>query len=371
MANFDLIIIGAGAMGSAAAYHAAKTGQRVLLLEQFEIDHQKGSSYGLSRIIRYAYDHPAYIRMAKRVYPMWAALEEESGENLYLKTGGIDFAVLDDAPSLRDTIASLSAENIPYELLSPHEAEKRFPEFRFDDDMTVLYQADTGMLPASKCVRTHIQLAQKHGATVCDNTPVTRINIHADSVDVYTSGEMYSAAKLIITAGAWTNHLLDFQMPLQVLKCHEIYFQPGHPVDKMPVFISHSPSFVGDTFYGIPPVNGSGVKASIHGGPVIDHPVDYTPDTSTVEKVRAFMRQHIPSLSYAPMISMRVCLYTMTPDTHFIIDYHPAHKHVVVASPCSGHGFKFSTLIGSMLVNMALHGQTDEDISLFSAQRFG
>jgi monomeric sarcosine oxidase len=370
MQAFDIIIIGAGAMGSAAAYYAAKAGQRVLLLEQFEIDHQKGSSYGLSRIIRYAYDHPAYIRMAKRVYPMWAALEEESGEKLYIRTGGIDFAVLEDAPSLRDTIASLQAENIQHEILAPQEAEQRFPHFRFDDNMTVLYQDDTGMLPASKCVQTHIRLAQKYGADVCDNKPVTRINIHTDSVDVYTVNDRYSAAKLIISAGSWTNNLLDFKLPLQTLKCHEIYFQPGRPMDHMPVFIAHSSSFVGDTFYGIPSVNGSGVKASIHGGPPVEHPIDYTPDTSIIENVRGFLRQHIPSLGYAPMISMRVCLYTMTPDTHFIIDYHPAHRHVVIASPCSGHGFKFSTFIGSMLVDMALHGRTDQDISLFSINRF-
>lgn len=377
MQTFDVIIIGAGAMGSAAAYHAAKTGQRVLLLEQFEIDHQNGSSYGLSRIIRYAYDHPAYIRMAQQVYPMWAELEAEAGEQLHFNTGGIDFAVMDDAPSLRDTIASLSAENIPHEVLDPREAAKRFPLFRFDDDMTVLYQADTGMLAASKCVLAHVRLAQARGATVCDNTPVMSIAMHPDSVTVHTANESYSAAKLIISAGAWTNQLLQstgLHLPLQPLKCHEIYFQPGRPGDyqagQMPVFIAHSTSFVGESFYGIPAANGSGVKTSIHGGQPVEHPIDYTPDTSIVAKVRGFFSQYLPTLGYAPMISMRVCLYTMTPDTHYIIDHHPEHAHVVIASPCSGHGFKFSTLIGKMLVDMALTGQTDTDTSLFSLKRF-
>lgn len=374
MPTFDLIIIGAGAMGSAAAYHAAKTGQRVLLLEQFEIDHQNGSSYGLSRIIRYAYDHPAYIRMAKSVYPMWAELEAEAGEKLHTPTGGIDFAVLDDAPSLRATITSLNAENIPHEILNAHDAEQRFPQFKFDEDMTVLYQADTGMLAASKCVRAHIRLAQAHGAAVCDNTPVTSIDMHTNSVTVHTATATYSAARLVVTTGAWTNNLLDLNLPLQPLKCHEIYFQPGRPndyqADQMPVFIAHSTSFVGESFYGIPAANGSGVKASVHGGPEVNHPIDYTPDVHIAAKVRGFLRRHIPTLGYAPLIAMRTCLYTMTPDTHFIIDYHPAHPHVVIASPCSGHGFKFSTLIGKMLVDMAAHHHTDHDISLFSMSRF-
>lgn len=377
MHTYDLIIVGAGAMGSAAAYHAARAGQRALLLEQFEIDHQYGSSYGLSRIIRYAYDHPAYIQMAKRAYPMWAALEEEAGETLFVKTGGIDFAFLDNAPSLQNTIASLRAENIPHEILTAREAEQRFPQYRFDDAMTVVYQGDTGMLAASKCVRAHMQLARERGAVVCDSTPVQRIEVHPDSVTVHTGSEMHSAGRLILAAGSWMNQLLshlDLRLPLQALKSHEVYFQPsstaGYEPGRMPVFIAHAGSFVGESYYGIPSFNESGVKAALHGGQPVAHPVDYTPDTAVVDKIRSFTHRYLPALADAPLLSIRTCLYTMTPDTHFIIDHHPMYPHVIIASPCSGHGFKFSTLIGKILCDLALEGRTDVDLSLFTIGRY-
>jgi glycine/D-amino acid oxidase-like deaminating enzyme len=189
--NYDAIVLGAGAMGSAAAYYLAKSGQRVLLLEQFEFNHQHGSSYGLSRIIRYVYDYPQYVELAKAVYLMWAELEEEVGEKLYIKTGGIDFGAADE-PSLNKIISTLTETNVPFEILSAEETNKRFPQFHFSDDMCVLYQADTGILPASKCVLAHLRLAEQHGATLKPNTEIMSVTAHPDSVEVKTANETYT-----------------------------------------------------------------------------------------------------------------------------------------------------------------------------------
>ena len=374
--TYDVIVIGAGAMGSAAAYYLSKAGQKVLLLEQFEIDHKYGSSYGYSRIIRYSYDDTRYIDLAKAAYPLWFALEEESGETLYTKTGGIDFGKVGEL-TLQETIDSVNAANIPHELLDAAEGMRRFPQFHFDDDMQVLYQAETGMLKASKCVTTHIKLA--HNATVMDHTPVTSITIHEDSIDVTTDKEAYSAGKLIVTAGAWMARLMaqtGIDLPLQPLRCQPMFFRPtnevNHSAGAMPIFIFHRGGNIHDAVYGIPDHDNVGVKAAFHGGQEVNHPseVNYTPDSETVEAVRAINRHYIPGIAEGELLESRICLYTMTPDLDFIIDHHPQHKHVIVAGGFSGHGFKFSTLIGSILSDLALEGSTEHDLSLFKVLRF-
>jgi sarcosine oxidase len=381
MQIFDVIVLGAGAMGSAAAYHLTKAGQRVLLLEQFEIDHQKGSSYGYSRIIRFSYNDATYIKLAKVTYPLWAALEEESGERLHIKTGGIDFGAPSES-TLQDTIASLRTADIPFEILTPSEAEKRFPQFRFDDDMLIIYQADSGMLAPSRCVRAQVRLAQQRGATILDHTPVTRLTIHAGSVEVQTAHEIFSAGSLIITAGSWAGRLLaetGVKLPLQPLRCQEAYFQPINvdPGDfepgRMPVFIYHRGYLEGDAMYGLPTIDGSGVKAARHGGTPFNHPseINYMPDPGVIDEIRLFTRRYIPALGDGPLVSTRICLYTMTPDEHFIIDQHPDYSNVIIGAGFSGHGFKFSAGIGSILADLALHGSTHQDINLFKISRFG
>ncbi|HEX2622398.1 MAG TPA: N-methyl-L-tryptophan oxidase [Phototrophicaceae bacterium] len=377
---YDVIIVGAGAMGSAAAYHLAKSGQRVLLLEQFEINHQYGSSYGASRIIRYSYDDPIYVKLARSTYPLWTELEQESGEKLHIVTGGLDFGPAGD-PRLLDTIHTARETEIPHEMITPREAENRFPQYRMGDEFTVMYQPDSGILRASKCVKVHVELAEKHGAVVMDQTPVTGLTIHSDSVEVHTADEIYSAARLIITAGGWAGDILSsigLNLPLSIMRCHEVYFAPTekpelYEAERMPVFIFHTSKYGEFRPYGLPSIDGSGVKAGFHGAETFHHPseIDYTPDTGKlVKQVREYTKSHIPGIAQGKLIQSRVCLYTMTPDEHFIIDTHPAYPHVAIGSPCSGHGFKFSTLIGKILGDLVIHGSTDQDISRFSIARF-
>lgn len=374
--SYDVIVIGAGAMGSAAAYYAAKDGHSVLLLEQFDLTHERGSSNDHSRIIRYAYDYPQYVQLMRSAYQLWHDLEQASGEQLYVRTGGIDIAH-PHQPSFDATKRCLEQANIPFELLDAAAAQQRFPMFRFDLDMQVLYQPDSGILLAAKCVQTHLRLAAECGAVIKANTPVTQITANQDSVTV-VADETYSAGRLILAGGAWMNELLrmlDMELPLEPMGVQLVYFSPTDmsrfSAENMPIFITHLRGNKSDWVYGIPNVNNSGLKVAFHTGQRTQRvsEIDYTPKEDVIERLRAFMRRYLPE-GDAPVKSTRICLYTMTPDEHFIIDKHPAYPQVVIASPCSGHGFKFSTLIGRMLADLATTGSTPYDTSLFKLDRF-
>lgn len=375
---YDVIVLGAGAVGSAAAYHAAKAGAKVLLLEQFALNHRNGSSYGYSRIIRYSYDHPIYVEMAKKAFPMWAALEEEAGEQLYIKTGGLDFGPPEDV-TLQNTFNSVRQMDIAHEEWTAEEAMNHFPQFKMDAGWRVLYQPDSGMLRASRCVLAHVRLAEQHGADIRAETPVTGVFIQNGRVEVQTKDERFSAAKLIVTAGSWAGELLaehtNLNLPLQPLRCQVMFFAPDRPADygpeRFPTFIAHLKATYGTATYGMASLEGSGVKIAFHGGQAAPHPrdINYTPDQETEDRIRGFIREHVPGANGA-LTEARICLYTMTPDEHFILDQHPQYPQIVVGSACSGHGFKFSTLNGKILADLALEGHTAHDISLFSIGRF-
>ena len=365
-------------MGSAASYYFSKRNQRVLVLEQFELDHRRGSSYGYSRIIRYSYDYPEYVELAKDTFPLWFAVEDALGEQLYVKTGGIDFGPADDE-MLRATIEAVKSGKIEHELLSVQEAHHRFPQFRFSDDFKILYQPDTGFVRASKAVMGHIKLAKRHGAVLKDNTAVANVTINRDNVEVVTKDGKYSAGKLVVTAGPWARSLLlqsGLDLPLTPLRCQLNFMSTPHSnlyeSDTCPVLLAHVSSLFPETLYGIPSHAGSGFKIAFHGGPPHNHPsaIDYNPDPENVEGVREFLRSHMPGLADAPVKESRICLYTQTPDEHFIVDKHPQHAHVVIGAGFSGHGFKFSTIIGKMLCDLAIDGATPHNDRLFKINRF-
>ena len=376
--SFDAIVLGAGAMGSAAAYYLSRRRQNVLLLEQFELDHRRGSSYGYSRIIRYSYDYPEYVELAKDTYPLWFALEDALGEQLVVKTGGIDFGPEGDE-TLQSSIASVKDSGIDHELLGPDEAERRFPQFRFNDDFQILYQPDSGYVSASKAVLGHIKLAKQNGAVISENSEVREISIDRDSATVMTAHETYSAGTLVVTAGSWAKFLLrqtGLDLPLRPLRCQLNFVatdgNAGFEAENCPVWIAHVSGLYREALYGIPSHHGSGFKIAFHGGPPFEHPsqIDLTPDQENFAEAQEFMRAHIPSLAAAPLKESRICLYTQTPDEHFIVDKHPAHDHVVIGAGFSGHGFKFSTIIGKMLTDLALDGATTHNDRLFKIDRF-
>jgi sarcosine oxidase len=377
--DFEFIIIGAGGMGSAAAYHLARAGRSVLLLEQFEIGHTRGSSHGESRIIRLSYDHPTYVQLAQTAYDLWAELEAEAGTTLVQRTGGLDLSAPFN-PVFEACIASLSALRIRREVLTTDEIHRRFPAFRVSDGTIGLYQADAGILPASQCVRVMIDRALYHGAVVIEQAAARSIRLDDDGADVQTGEATYRCRKLIISAGPWAGPLLatlGMSLPLAVTLEQYAFFHAQTPEkfqpDRLPVFI-HYGNPAGSRrvdYYGFPIFGHTGVKVGEHhAGPIV------TADTRTFEvdaqrlrRLSDYVRTTLPATN-GEVLQAATCLYTNTPDQHFIIDRLPAYPHVVVAAGFSGHGFKFAILVGRILADLATRGNTDYPIDLFTLKRF-
>ena len=377
--QFDAIVVGAGGVGSAAAYYLAKAGQKVLLLEQFELDHQNGSSYGQSRVIRYTYDNPTYVDLMRDAYPLWFALEEEAGEKLYVKTGGLDFG-FPETDTFQRMKASLDESRLPYEYLSQAEIAQRYPQFALEDGMAGLFNPDGGLLKTSRCVLAHARLAQARGATVIDQTPVLKITPSENGVEVQTETETYGCDRIVLTVGSWAKGLLAEQgidLPLKIMPCQLGFYEPKNAADfepgKFPVFFAHMNGDYGEMPYGIPHEDPSiGVKiTTFYGWDTVDKPseVDYTPSQAWTERIRNWANQYLPGAA-GPLLYTRRCLYTVTPDKDFVVDQHPDYPHVVIGAGFSGHGFKFTTLMGKMLADLAVEGKTPHDTSLFKLSRF-
>ncbi|MDJ0730740.1 MAG: N-methyl-L-tryptophan oxidase [Crocosphaera sp.] len=376
--NFDVIILGAGGIGSAAAYYLAKSKQRVLVLEQFSINHDKGSSYGYSRVIRYAYDNPIYVKLMRAAYPLWFALEKEANETLYIKTGELDFGPL-NAPSMQEVANSMTRENIPYETLTAAEINQRFPQFTIPETMEGLYQEDTGILKASRCVLTHLKLAQKYGAIIEDKTPVINIQRKPQEITVKTNNNTYVCQQLIIAAGSWTKQLLiplGLTLPLTIMPCQLAFFKVENSNDYIPstftIFLAHLSEDYGQFPYGLPACDHQGLKLStFYGWGTVESikEVDYTPSLQWIETLRSFLKQYLPNAN-GELIETRRCLYTMTPDKHFIVDQHPEYANIFIAAGFSGHGFKFTTLVGKILTDLVTKKETEYDLSLFKINRF-
>jgi sarcosine oxidase len=378
--DFEHLIIGAGGMGSAAAYHLAREGRSVLLLEQFDIGHARGSSHGDSRIIRLSYDHPTYVHLAQAAYQLWAELESDSGQSLLLYTGGLDLSAPYN-PVFEGCIASLSALRIRRELLTTDEIQRRFPVFRIADKTIGLYQADAGILPASQCVRTMIDRAIHYGAAVIEHSPARSIQLRDDGAEVQTDRATYRCRRLIICAGAWAGPLLatlGVALPLTVTQEQYAFFAPQTP-DKfkpecMPVFIQYGqpagPQRI--DYYGIPIFGQAGVKVGEHhAGPVVTADTrTFEVDTERLQRLTTYVRATLPA-TRGEVLHASTCLYTNTPDQHFIIDRLPAYPHVTLAAGFSGHGFKFAILVGRVLADLATRGSTSFPIDLFTLKRFG
>ena len=370
--HFDTIIIGAGVAGSAAAYHLAAK-KRVLVLEQFEFLHRLGSSHGGSRIFRHAYDEPRYVRLATAADALWETLEHDTGDKLLYRTGGLDVGNSDFA-EIRGVQAALDAAERPFEVLSPRETAARFPAFRLPEDNVAVFQADAGILAATRCVNAMLRLAAARGAELRDREPVHTLELREDRVVLTTAHGVYEADKLVVTAGAWLGRLLSgLELPLHVEQQQVIYARVAAPSvftpERMPLFINHDPAA---TVYGFPLFDHpTAIKVSDHAGaPTITLEERRTElmaerAANTLERARSFLPEVTDSL-----VHFELCLYTKTPDEHFILDRHPEVPNVVVGGGFSGHGFKFGPVIGEILADLALEGRSAHDLSLFGLERF-
>ncbi|MEX2546563.1 MAG: N-methyl-L-tryptophan oxidase, partial [Chloroflexota bacterium] len=374
--SYDAIVVGLGAMGSAAAYQLASRGARVLGIEAFGRAHELGSSGGLTRIIRLAYfEHPDYVPMLRAAWELWPRIQADAGdEQLIQVTGGL-YIGRRGSSVLDGSLKSAQTHGLAHEMLDAEETSRRFPAFRLDADMDALHEPLAGILFPDKCIGAHLSLAESSGAELHFQERVTGWSSDATGLTVTTDRGSYNAEKLIVAPGAWLPKLApELNLPLRVERNALFWYEPlAHPqnfeADALPVWILELDDDY--AFYGFPSLPGQGVKVSRHhGGRQVDpDEIDREATDEDEIAVRDFMARYMPAAS-GRRLDSRVCMYTNTPDFNFILDYHPEDKRVVIASPCSGHGFKFSNIIGSIAADLALEGRTTFEIGFLSIDRF-
>ena len=372
---FDIIIVGLGAMGSSAAYHLSRRGLRVLGLDRFGVGHTFGSSHGKSRIIREAYfENPLYVPLVQRAYECWADLEAQSGRRLLTSTGGLMMG-----PAAGTIVggarASAVQHGLQFEELSAADIRKRFPAFRPAVDDVAIWEPRAGVLDPEAAIEAHLALARSHGAELHFDEPVQRWSEQRDGrITLQTATGTYEGAKLVIASGAWVAGLVpELALPVVIERNVVHWFEPSAPSAafgpaNLPIFIhEYEPTHA---WYGFPDL-GDGVKFALHhqGETTTAETVRREVAPAEVERVRAIADRFLPGAAGRVRESV-VCLYSNTPDEHFILDRHPAHSAVIVASPCSGHGFKFSSVIGETIADLAIDGATRFDLSPFRLGRW-
>jgi sarcosine oxidase len=379
---FDSIIAGLGAMGSAAAYHLARRGAKVLGLEARTIAHDQGSSHGESRIIRQAYfEHPAYVPLVLRAYQLWRELEADSGQSLLTITGGLAIGARSTS-LVTGCLTSAHRHGLAHELLDAGGMKRRYPQFALAPDEVAVYEPQAGYLRPEEWIRQHLRCAAQRGAELHFEEPVLSWTASAsgDGVTVVTHRETYRAKSLVLSAGPWSGEMIPgLTGPLTVIRRVMFWFRPvsqpsAFDPGVFPIFLWEPER--GPFFYGLPRVGpAADPKAAIHWGDQADGDT-CTPSTigRTIHPrdesaIRSALAGRIPALN-GEISRGATCMYTMTPDAHFVIDLHPRHPQVAIAAGFSGHGFKFSSAIGAVLSDLALTNRTSSDIALFSASRF-
>jgi sarcosine oxidase len=370
--SFTYIVIGLGGLGSAAAYWLSRqAGKDVLGIEQFELGHVRGESQDYSRIIRKTYHTVPYVRFAEEAYRAWAVLEEESGEQVVLKTGELDFWPPETTLREDDYDRSMAACGVPFEILDNAELARRFPQFRFGEDIHAVYQPDGGLVGAIKANDAHRRLARQNGATLIDNAPVTGIRQSGGVYEIVAGGRGFSGEKLVIAAGPWTNRLLahfGHELPLRVTHEQVTYFASPNLAefapDRFPVWIW----MILDNYYGFPVYGVGGVKvAKDRFCPTDPDTRSFEPDRRNEADVSRFVSEHIPR-ALGPILFTKTCLLTHTADGDFVLDYIPGHPNCVCAVGAT-HAFKFASLIGRTLTELLADRRSAADIDAFRFDR--
>ncbi len=371
---FDVIVLGVGGFGSGAAYHLARRGLRVLGLDRFGPVHDRGSSHGETRIIRKAYfEHPDYVPLLLRAYDLWADLEAETKHQLFWPCG-LMLTGLPDSEAISGARLSADQHALTIENLSASEAVKRWPGFRVPETFDVVFEPDAGFLKVEDCVRTHLDRAADCGATLLFDEPVVSWSSTGREVRVRTATREFAAASLIITAGPWASSVMsDLKLPLQVLRKPVFWHEttsPAYNLDApMPTFYFEMSS--SRTYYGFPSLDGQVLKVAQHsGGELVADPllVDRQLYDADVRPVSEFLQACLPSVRSQPA-KHSVCMYTVTPDRHFVVDRHPEFPNVVIGCGFSGHGFKFTSVLGEALAELAADGRTELPIDFLNLSR--
>jgi sarcosine oxidase len=369
--RYDVVVVGVGGMGSAALYHLARRGKRVLGLERFDVPHELGSSHGITRIIRLAYfEDPSYVPLVRRAYELWWELEREAGEQLLYVTGTVEAGERIYEGALR----SCHEHDLPHEELDGREIGRRFPAYRFPPDLPVLFQPDGGFVLPERCIVAHVQGAIARGAVVRARERVVDWEETATGVRVETERGVVEADRLVLTAGAWSQDVARLAPGLVVAQRQVLaWFQPARPElftpEAFPVFnIKRDEGH----FYGFPVFGIPGFKLGRYSH--LDERGD--PDElfrgvkdEDEPVLRTFAERHFPA-GAGPTMALKTCLFELSPDEHFLIDRHPEAERAVVGAGFSGHGFKFCSVVGEILADLALNDSTSRDIGLFRLDRF-
>ena len=362
-------------MGSATTYALAQRGVRVIGIDRFEPPHDRGSSHGESRVIRMSYfEDPAYVPLLQLAFAHWRGLESYTGERVLTVTGVIE-AGYKGAPLVEGSVRSAVQHGLPHEVLRASEVKLRFPAFSFPADWDCVFQPDGGVLRPEKAIHLFLSAAQGLGAVFCRNTVVRSVQPVADHAEVQLeSGEIIEVGSVVVCAGPWISEIIpELRSHLVLTRQPLVWFRPIDQglvrADRMPVFLLQTKD---DLVYGFPDLFGTGVKVASHlsGG---DLPGPDAPRAEASDEEKAYLRtvlkRYVPAASGDPCHAT-TCIYTRAPDGHFVLGLHPRHPQIVIASPCSGHGFKFASVFGEVLADLATRQATDKPIDLFHPGRF-
>ena len=374
MLTYDGAVIGLGAMGSACAYATARRGLRIVGLDRYVPAHPRSSSFGESRLIRLAYfEHPSYVPLVREAYERWHDLEAASGRRVMVRTGVIE-AGYPGAPLVAGSVRAAAEHGVFSEQISPAVVNARFPAFNLPEGWDAVFQPDAAALLPEQAIGLFIAGAQAHGASIRLHSPVTALEPVGERVQiVLADGERIEAAWAVVSTGAWIADLLpEVATHLHLTRQPLMWFEPLQPSrvgpDRMPAFLLQTPA---DLIYGLPNVCGTGVKAASHlsGGSLSSAEAAREPvSAGEVEHLRGLLRAYVPAAAGA-LVHSSVCLYTRSPDNHFVVGPHPRAPQIVVASPCSGHGFKFASVMGEILADLAIDRTTARPIGLFNIER--
>ncbi len=371
--TYDVIVIGAGGMGSAVAFELARRGRSVLALEQFPLVHSFGSSHGHTRIIRKAYyEHADYVPLLHRAYERWHDLEQRTGKHLLTQCGCLSLGTM-QSEVVRGVLSAASQHRLDVEYLDAATLKSTYPQFTAPGDFVGVWERSAGFLYVEDCVQAHLDAAIEFGADIHTEETVLDWAADGDAVEVTTSAGTYSAAKLVITAGAWLPELLkEVGHPFTVMRQVMWWIQPREAADfrrdRFPIFLADTPA---GTFYGHPMIDPRGVKLARHyGAEELAGPAEVN-DTVVEEDeppVRDFLAKYLPAVD-GEVGESQTCMYTLTPDRHFVLDVHPEHPNVSFAGGFSGHGFKFASVVGEIMADLADKAGTDLPIGMFNIAR--
>jgi len=372
MERYDVVVVGVGGMGSAALYHLARRGKRVLGVERFDIPNDMGSSHGITRIIRLAYfEHSDYVPLLRRAYELWRELEREAGEQLLHITGIVEAGERIYEGALR----SCSDHGLAHETIDGREIGRRFPGYQLPADLPVIFQRDGGFVLPERCIVAHVNGAIARGAVVRARERVLEWNEIENGVRVRTERGVVETERLVLTAGAWSQDVAKLPAGLvRGVRQALAWFQPKQPElfapERLPVF---NLALDGEHFYGFPAFGIPGFKLGRY-----DHfgdggdPDSISREPSMADEVplRTFAERYFPE-GAGPTIALKTCVFEPSPDEHFLIDRHPDAASAIVGAGFSGHGFKFCSVVGEILADLVVDGRTRYAIDLFRFDRFG